>query len=86
MDIRLSEVVAALSKALDITHGQPPGHATRACLIGMRIAGALGHEVLAIMRQDAGTKLDGDVFLALEDYLPRYRATPAGRDAAVVVA
>ena len=44
------------------------------------------HEVLAIMRQDAGTKLDGDVFLALEEYLPRYLATPAGRDVAVAAA
>lgn len=41
-DIRLSEIVAALSHALDLTEGQPAGHAGRTCLIGMRLAGALG--------------------------------------------
>lgn len=40
--IRLSEVVSALSRALDITEGQPVGHAVRSCLIGMRIADELG--------------------------------------------
>lgn len=42
MEIRLSEVVGALSHALDVTHGQPPGHAARTCLLGMRIAEAIG--------------------------------------------
>src|SRR5947209_6891534 len=36
--LRLSEVVSALSYALDITEGQPEGHAVRTCMIGMRIA------------------------------------------------
>jgi putative nucleotidyltransferase with HDIG domain len=36
--IRYSEVVSSLSYALDITEGQPAGHAARSCLIGMRIA------------------------------------------------
>src|SRR4029450_925150 len=36
--VRLSEVVSALSYALDITEGQPQGHAVRTCLIGMRLA------------------------------------------------
>ena len=36
--IRLSEVVSALSTALDLTEGQPMGHAIRNCIIGMRIA------------------------------------------------
>jgi putative nucleotidyltransferase with HDIG domain len=34
----LSEVVAALSHALDLTQGQPEGHAGRTCLIGLRLA------------------------------------------------
>src|SRR5881394_364859 len=34
----LSEVVSALSYALDITEGQPEGHSVRTCMIGMRIA------------------------------------------------
>ena len=40
MDIRLSEIVAALSHALDVTEGQPMGHAERSCLIGLRLADA----------------------------------------------
>jgi HD-GYP domain-containing protein (c-di-GMP phosphodiesterase class II) len=36
--VALSEVLGALSYALDITEGEPPGHAQRSCLIGMRLA------------------------------------------------
>jgi HD-GYP domain-containing protein (c-di-GMP phosphodiesterase class II) len=39
--VNLSEVLSALSCALDLTEGQPIGHAMRSCLIGMR----LGHEI-----------------------------------------
>lgn len=35
--VRLSEVVAALTCALDITEGQPEGHAARTCILGMRL-------------------------------------------------
>ncbi|MEZ5944509.1 MAG: HD domain-containing phosphohydrolase [Planctomycetaceae bacterium] len=41
-EIRLSELVAALSTALDLTEGQPEGHAARSCLIGMHLARQLG--------------------------------------------
>lgn len=37
-----SEVLAALSHALDLTEGQPAGHAVRSCWIGMRLAEELG--------------------------------------------
>jgi HD-GYP domain-containing protein (c-di-GMP phosphodiesterase class II) len=36
--IKLSEVISALSYALDITEGQPKGHAARSCMLGMRLA------------------------------------------------
>jgi putative nucleotidyltransferase with HDIG domain len=36
--IRLSEIISALSVALDITQGQPEGHCMRSALIGMRLA------------------------------------------------
>ena len=39
--LRLSDVLSALSYALDLTSGQPPGHASRSCLIGMRLASEL---------------------------------------------
>ena len=38
VQVRLSEVIAALSYALDLTEGQPQGHAARSCLLGMRLA------------------------------------------------
>jgi len=41
-DIRLSEVISALSYALDVTEGQPMGHAVRSCAIGMRVGEELG--------------------------------------------
>ncbi len=36
-----SEIISALSLALDLTEGAVPGHALRCCLIGMRIGSAL---------------------------------------------
>ena len=72
MDIRVSEVVAALSHALDVTHGQPPGHATRSCLIGMRIAGALGLDAdarsslfYALLLKNAGCSTNASKIVAL---------------------
>lgn len=38
----VSEVLAALSFALDLTEGQPFGHALRSCLIGMGLAEKIG--------------------------------------------
>lgn len=40
--ISLSEVISALSFALDLTEGAVPGHALRSCLLGMRIAEEVG--------------------------------------------
>jgi HD-GYP domain-containing protein (c-di-GMP phosphodiesterase class II) len=61
VDIRLSEVVSALSHALDITGGQPMGHARRTCLIGLRLADVVGLEparrsslFYALLLKDAG--------------------------------
>jgi hypothetical protein len=39
--IRLSDVVSALSVALDLTEGQPMGHAIRTCILGVRLADEL---------------------------------------------
>ena len=59
--LRLSEVISALSYALDITEGQPPGHAVRSCLVGMRLGDELGlhpHDrsslYYALLLKDAG--------------------------------
>lgn len=40
--LRVSEVLSALSFALDLTEGQPAGHSLRSCVLGMRIAKELG--------------------------------------------
>ncbi len=37
-NLKLSEVIAALSYALDLVEGQPMGHAGRTCLIALRLA------------------------------------------------
>jgi putative nucleotidyltransferase with HDIG domain len=42
VEVALSEVLGALSYALDITEGEPPGHAVRSAVIGMRLAEAIG--------------------------------------------
>jgi HD-GYP domain-containing protein (c-di-GMP phosphodiesterase class II) len=59
--ILLSEVIGALSYALDLTEGEPPGHAQRSCLIGMRLAEELGLDAetssdlfYALLLKDAG--------------------------------
>lgn len=40
--LKLSELIGALSHALDITEGQPEGHCVRCCWIGMHLGRALG--------------------------------------------
>jgi putative nucleotidyltransferase with HDIG domain len=40
--VRTSDVLAALTYALDLTEGQPAGHVLRSCLIGMRLGEHLG--------------------------------------------
>jgi putative nucleotidyltransferase with HDIG domain len=59
--LSLPEIISALSFALDLTEGQPMGHALRSCLIGMRIAGEIGLDpssqsdlYYALLLKDAG--------------------------------
>ncbi len=40
--LKLSELMRALSHALDMTEGQPPGHCVRCCWIGMHIGREIG--------------------------------------------
>ena len=40
--LRLSELISALSHALDITEGQPEGHCLRSCWIGMHVGRHIG--------------------------------------------
>ncbi len=57
----VGEVVAALSHALDLTEGQPPGHARRSGLVALRLADVLGLDAeeraslyYAMLLKDAG--------------------------------
>ncbi|UGS37512.1 HD-GYP domain-containing protein [Capillimicrobium parvum] len=75
MEIRLSQVVSALSHSLDITEGQPPGHATRCCLIGMRLGEAVGLPdadrsalFYALLLKDAGCSTTASRVAALFDH------------------
>src|SRR6188472_4338309 len=59
--VKLSTVLSAMSYALDLTEGQPQGHAARSCLIGMRIAeqlqlspAARSDLFYALLMKDAG--------------------------------
>jgi putative nucleotidyltransferase with HDIG domain len=61
VSLGLSEVLSGLSHALDITEGQARGHAERSCVIGMRLAAALGVDeptraslFYALLLKDAG--------------------------------
>jgi HD-GYP domain-containing protein (c-di-GMP phosphodiesterase class II) len=61
VQLSLSEVLTALSHALDLTEGQPLGHTVRTCLIGMRLAEERGMSgtdraalYYALLLKDAG--------------------------------
>ena len=70
--IALSGVIGALSYALDIAEGQPPGHAVRSCLIGMRLAAELELSAsdrsdlfYALLLKDAGCSANANRMAAL---------------------
>lgn len=59
--VRMSEILAALSQALDLTEGQPAGHSARSCAIGMKLAQITGLDTAqqsdlfyALLMKDAG--------------------------------
>ena len=70
--IALSGVIGGLSHALDLTEGEPAGHAQRTCKIGMRLAEALGldpttrsHLFYALLLKDAGCSANSARIAAL---------------------
>ncbi len=71
-EIALSELIGALSSALDIGEGEPPGHAARSCLIGMRVADEIGLDAsarsdlfYALLLKDAGCSANAAHMAAL---------------------
>ena len=70
--VSLSEVLSALSYALDLTEGAPAGHTMRTCLIGMRLAQDAGLSpadrsalYYAILLKDAGCSSNAGRMAAL---------------------
>lgn len=61
--IRLSELIGALSHALDITEGQPEGHCIRCCWIGMHIGREIGVSNSVL---DKAGKLDSEEWAAVK--------------------
>ncbi len=66
--VSLSELVSALSFALDLTEDAHPGHAVRTCLLGMRIATELGlpdeqlsHLYYALLLKDLGCSCNANL-------------------------
>ncbi len=71
-EIALSELIGALSVALDVGEGETPGHARRSCLIGMRVANEIGLDVgtqsdlfYALLLKDAGCSANAAHMAAL---------------------
>jgi putative nucleotidyltransferase with HDIG domain len=71
-EVRLSEVLAGLSYALDLTEGQREGHSVRACVIGMRLAEIIGVPeeqrsalFYALLMKDLGCSSNSARFAAL---------------------
>ncbi|MDP9439769.1 MAG: HD domain-containing protein, partial [Actinomycetota bacterium] len=73
-EFRFSEVLSALSYALDLVEGQPEGHTVRSCLVGMRIAARLGLDeerrsalFYALLLKDAGCSSNASKMSTLFD-------------------
>src|SRR4051812_37780375 len=89
--VSLSEVLSALSCALDLTEGAPAGHSMRTCLIGMRIAESIGIDAsersalyYALLLKDAGCSSNAGRMAALfgaDDQMvkPRMKAVDGHR-------
>jgi HD-GYP domain-containing protein (c-di-GMP phosphodiesterase class II) len=70
--ISLSEVLAGLSTALDLTEDQPAGHAVRTCVIGCRLANEIGLSLsersalyYVLLLKDAGCSSNAARFASL---------------------
>jgi putative nucleotidyltransferase with HDIG domain len=81
--VALSEVLAAMSRALDITEGQSEGHTVRTTVIGMRLAEELGLSVFdrvalygALLLKDSGCSGHSRIAEVLED-LGEEKASPS---------
>ena len=72
LEVRLSEVIGALSFALDLADGHALGHSVRSCAIGMRLAAQIGLDderssalYYGLLLKDAGCSANASQFAAL---------------------
>ncbi|MEO5589546.1 MAG: HD domain-containing phosphohydrolase [Gemmatimonadaceae bacterium] len=77
VDVSLSQVLAAMSRALDLTEGQSVGHTVRATIIGMRLADESGLSAFekvalygALLLKDSGSAGGSRVSEILDEGLP----------------
>jgi len=75
LNVRFSAILSGLSYALDLTEGHPRGHASRSCLIGMRVGRVLGlsaddrsHLFCALLLKDAGCSSNSARVFQLHPY------------------
>ncbi len=75
--VALSEILAAMSYALDLTEGQTPGHTVRTTIIGMRLADELGMSAFdnlalygSLLLKDAGSSGRSRVSELLDAHQP----------------
>ena len=90
--VSLSEVISALTFALDLTDGAVPGHSLRTCLLGMRLAETLGVPAVeltslyyALLLKDIGCSDSGTRFsqiMGYDDHSPWSASDWAGNLAA----
>ena len=89
-EIRLGEILAALTYALDLAEGQAAGHALRACLIGMTLAEKLGlgdvQRVLQqLLREGVSIRDLGAILESIGDRAATTRDTAALVEAAALL-
>ncbi|MBA2692632.1 MAG: HD domain-containing protein [Rubrobacter sp.] len=72
--VKYSDVIGALSFALDMVEGQPEGHSLRSCFIGMTVANRIGLDrearaalFYALLLKDAGCSANSSKTAALFD-------------------
>ena len=68
--MRTGSVASALSRALDLSTGQPTGHSIRSCILGMRIAREIGFSdkirndlYYALLLKDCGYSSNASIWL-----------------------
>jgi hypothetical protein len=80
--VRLAELVAALSLGIDLGFGQPTEHVLRQCLIALRLAEGIGldeeQRAIVYAKIDASTRAGAGLFAMQHGLLPEEEFSAAG--------